>query len=728
MDTKRRAFWVSAILNSYGQIFFSLNPIFSGIILLVTFFVPVQGVVGLAAVVLVNVLAFRLGFSRAEVGEGVFGFNALLLGLALAHQFDVNFIFCLFFIIAIFVLLMMTAVIKGFLQTYRLPFVSLPFLATYWLVSLSAGNMESLIWSSQGVYVANEALKQQESIVFQIVHSLDSFSLPLFVSVFLRTLSATFFIDSIFGGLLLAVGLLYNSRIAFSLAVIGFSTAVVCYQLLGVPLTDLTYGLSGSNFIFWGIAIGGFYLIPNVWSYLAVVVLTPVLMMLVISFSKILTIFQLKSFTLAFSLLTILFLFALLHRWLHQFLQLAAVQYYHAEKTIYKHLSSLRRLKNISYAKISLPFWGEWIVSQGYNGSITHLGDWSFALDFVIQDDEQKTYYRTGVNREDYYCYNKPVLAPLDGYVYDIHNHVEENSIIGVNTEQNWGNSIIINHLNGLYSQISHIKKDSFVVSIGDYVTRGAMLAACGNSGRSPEPHIHFQLQTIPWVGAKTLPYPIAYFIEKDKTGQEILRTFEVPKENTVVSNVQTAELFVNSYDFKPGRKIVFLKEGTQELIAWEVLTDAWNQTYLFCNESKSVAYFVNDGTMFYFSDFEGDRNSLLFQFYIASFRVLLGCYPKIALSDQVPLIHFSNVWVQWIQDFLAPFHLFIKAVYENQITAVDNQHAPTNLVLASTINTHFWGNKTNSISYKLTIYEKRIQQFTIMKKNQATNYLCVAS
>jgi len=75
---------------------------------------------------------------------------------------------------------------------------------------------------------------------------------------------------------------------------------------------------------------------------------------------------------------------------------------------------------------------------------------------------------------------------------------------------QNWGNSVIINHLNGLYTQISHIKKIVF----GKYwrlCKKGALIASCGNSGRSPEPHIHFQAQHVPVLGLKQFLclYPI---------------------------------------------------------------------------------------------------------------------------------------------------------------------------------------------------------------------------
>ncbi len=57
------------------------------------------------------------------------------------------------------------------------------------------------------------------------------------------------------------------------------------------------------------------------------------------------------------------------------------------------------------------------------------------------------------------------------------------------------GNYIVIQHSAQEYSTIAHIKKDSFCVKPGDKVFRGQVIARCGNSGNTSEPHIHFQIQ-----------------------------------------------------------------------------------------------------------------------------------------------------------------------------------------------------------------------------------------
>jgi len=66
------------------------------------------------------------------------------------------------------------------------------------------------------------------------------------------------------------------------------------------------------------------------------------------------------------------------------------LQLYSPEKNLYNYLNNKERLQNINHIRLQLPFIGKWMVSQGYDGNITHKGDWSKALDFIIVDNELK--------------------------------------------------------------------------------------------------------------------------------------------------------------------------------------------------------------------------------------------------------------------------------------------------------------------------------------------------
>ncbi|MDP1745910.1 MAG: urea transporter [Bacteroidota bacterium] len=728
LEKLKTNYWFQTILNSYSLMFFSLNNVFAIVILIVTFFSPYVGLSGLAAIVLINLCAYFIGFNRDEILNGLFGFNALFLGLALRYEFSFNASFIALFITAVLILLLITVWLKGLFSLYNLPFLSFPFIITYWIISLASSNLTNIHLDEDHVYIANDLIRNQSSSFYQIIHSFDNINVFPFVLIYFKTLAGTFFQSSVLGGMLIAAGLLYFSRIAFSLSLIGFSSAFFFYSIFGADVNDLNYNLLGSNFMFLAIAIGCFFLIPNTYSYITVLILTPILMLVLLSFGKMLAVFQLKAFTFSFSVICTAFLFTLNQRWFQKYLHVVTIQYFSAEKTIYKYLNSIQRFKNEHLLKIILPFSGEWNVSQGYDGKITHLGDWSKALDFVIVDSKSKTYhepsnYREGFSTENFYCYNKEIFSPYDGYVYDIINTVEENDVGEVNTEHNWGNTVILNHLNGLFSQISHIKKDSFNVFIGQYIYKGSFIATCGNSGRSPEPHIHFQLQTIPTIGAKTLPYPISYFIERDGK-EKTLKISEIPKEGSFISNVQVNELLILSFSFLPGQKITFQKENSTSGITWEVFTDAWNRTYIYCEDSKSYAYFINDGVMLYFTDFEGDRKSLLFNFYLAAYRQLLGYYENIKIKDNVPLIHFNSKWIQFFQDFVAPFYLFTKANFTSTFTYADNIYAPQKLIINAEIETKLINYTFKKVNFEFELKDNKIHRFTIHRKNKTESYI----
>ncbi|HRP59172.1 MAG TPA: M23 family metallopeptidase, partial [Vicingus sp.] len=242
---------------------------------------------------------------------------------------------------------------------------------------------------------------------------------------------------------------------------------------------------------------------------------------------------------------------------------------------------------------------GFWRVSQGYNGKITHKEDYQFALDFDVTDNENKTYKNSGYDLKDYYCFNLPIVAPASGWVVAIIDDVEDNAIKDVNIQQNWGNTVIIKHGEYLFSKLCHLKNESTTVKLGEYVYKGQVIGYCGSSGRSPEPHLHFQMQATPFVGSKTLMHPIDYYLTKNNTTFQF-HSFDVPKENEVVCNIIPTTLLTKAFYFIPGQEITVLINNNIT-IKWEVFVNSLNQTYFYCHKTKAVAYFVNNGTVFYF-------------------------------------------------------------------------------------------------------------------------------
>ncbi|MFE0885669.1 M23 family metallopeptidase [Streptomyces rochei] len=60
------------------------------------------------------------------------------------------------------------------------------------------------------------------------------------------------------------------------------------------------------------------------------------------------------------------------------------------------------------------------------------------------------------------------------------------------------GNHLVLDLGGGTYAMYAHVRRGSFAVREGDRVRAGQLLARCGNSGNSTEPHVHFQLMDGP--------------------------------------------------------------------------------------------------------------------------------------------------------------------------------------------------------------------------------------
>ena len=227
----------------------------------------------------------------------------------------------------------------------------------------------------------------------------------------------------------------------------GYAIAILFIQLMDGYAGSVNYYNLGTNFMLVSVALGGFYIIPSARSFIWSLITVPISYILVIALWKITYTWGLPVFSLPFCITVILFLFVLQLRKAGGKMVLTPVQYYSPEENLYRYINSRERvMNNFYYYHLSLPFMGNWTISQGYDGTITHKGDWAKALDFVITDKENKTYQGSGSTPEDYYCYNKPVVSPADGVVAEIIDHIEDNPIGGNNVQQNWGNTIVIKH------------------------------------------------------------------------------------------------------------------------------------------------------------------------------------------------------------------------------------------------------------------------------------------
>ena len=697
---------IKGTLNSYSQIFFSDNKIFGIILLFVSFFDVYAGFAGVISVITTNALAKLLGFNEFNIKEGRYGFNSLLVGLGIGLTYTPGVETLILVLVASITTLLLTITLEGFLSKYALPFLSIPFLITIWLVIIAGRDLSALGLSERGIYTTNELYLLGGKALTDIYNWFESVEKPLFLKTYFLSLGAIFFQYHILAGIIIAIGILIYSRISFLLSILGFTTAFVFYKILGVDITQYSYTFIGFNYILTAIAIGGHFLVPNKYSFLAVVLLLPVVVLFTLSTSRLLAPYQLPVFSLPFNVVVILFLYFLkLRTAKHEYLKEIITQLNNPEKNLYFYEQAEKRFKWLTFYPVSLPFMGQWTVAQGHNGEYTHQGEWKHAWDFVITDDKGSQYSGSGDLTNDYFCYGKNVTAPATGIIVDVVDGINDNTIGEVNLLQNWGNSLVIKHTEYLYSQLSHLKKNSFKVKKGDFIQKGDVLAQCGNSGRSPYPHLHFQLQATPYIGSKTLDYPIDHYIKINNKYQ--LHSYEKPEKDDTVSSIKISELLKNAFNLIPGKKLNYKFNGIIE--SWEVKTDYYNNTFIHCTNTNSYAYLFNDGFVHYFKSFSGNKNSALFHFYMALYQVPLGFYEKLTVNDILPPDIITNKTIKILNDFLAPFYHVLKVDFKLEYHYIDNELMPDEIILISSVTQSFFNKKTNPFKYKIFVTNKGI-------------------
>lgn len=706
------------------MLFFSKNTFFSALIFIVSFFIPVVGFMGLIATIIAISSAELLGFDKLQINSGIYSYSALLFGLGFSTNYEFGNAFMLLLIIGAILTMLLSIAISSKLASKNIPGLSLAFIFTTWIVILAAKNFAGLGLTQRHIYWVNETYAIGGQQLVHLIQSIENWQVAPYISGYFRSLSAIIFQGNIAAGILLSIGLLINSRISFVLSIIGYSIAIVFNQSMGgFNNGDLSYYNIGTNFMLVAIALGGFYLIPSIQSFFWNIVTIPIAYMMVVGLGTITYIFGLPVFSLPFCIVVILFLYCLQLRKNPKKLVTTPIQYYSPEINLYNFLNGKERLLNKFYLPFSLPVMGKWMVSQGHNGNMTHKGDWSNAIDLVILDDEMKTFQLPGNKPEHFYCYNKPVISPADGIVEEIIDYVPDNEIGNNNTNQNWGNSIIIKHAIGLYSKISHLKLNSIKVSTGSYVKKGDVIAMCGNSGRSPEPHVHFQIQSTPYIGSKTINYPISYFYSTNAKTTEI-NNYAIPKEGSFVSNITPNVQLQYAFNFQPGLTID-VSTDNQTSQKWEIGTDMYNESFIYCKEENAYAYFISNGTVFYFTNYIGPKESLLYYFYLSAYKVLLSSENKVLVKDTYPLNIFRFNLLRWIQDIVAPFFIFIKIKYESESVKEDGFLSSGKLSLSSKRIQHIgWSKKIISKS-TIIIQNNSIQSFCIELKHKTINALC---
>lgn len=85
------------------------------------------------------------------------------------------------------------------------------------------------------------------------------------------------------------------------------------------------------------------------------------------------------------------------------------------------------------------------------------------------------------------------IIASKDGVIFAVNDGCEDGGDKSCGNQ--YGNYIIVQHIDNTYTLYAHLYNGSINVSVNDSVKQGQVIAKLGNSGYSTGPHLHFEVR-----------------------------------------------------------------------------------------------------------------------------------------------------------------------------------------------------------------------------------------
>ncbi|WP_456479022.1 urea transporter [Nautilia sp.] len=638
------------ILKPYISVLFLRDVKAGAVLFLLSFLLPSVGVLGIVSVLSTVLFAEFINVREEYLKYGFYLYNSLLVGMGVGYFFDVTLVTLILTVMLSILTFLVSFSINKVFYKYSLPLLSLPFAIVsmvFYLASLKYTGLLSNILNRKALFDVHVLFEQ-----------------------FFKTMGTIFFLPYAFAGIVISLLILFYSRILFLLAFSGFWVGVWFHSFF-ISFSDSLNSPYNFNFVLIAMALGGVFLIPNVKNFLLAFLAVFLSVVLIDAMEVFFNMYVLPVYTLPFNITTLLFIMILF--------SMGYVYFNYdikgtPEKSLLTFLSRYYRFGG-NGIKIALPFTGEWCVYQGFDGEWTHKGKWKYAYDFVIKKNG-KTFANEGLFLEDYYAFGKPVLAPVNGYVTAVRDDLPDNFIGNVDRTNNWGNYVIIKSDYGYFVEVSHLMQKSVNVKIGDYVKMGDIIAKCGNSGYSPEPHIHVQVQKYAVLGSETLPFK---FIDYIKEGR--LFYYSLPKKGEIIEsciNDKSMKLRLTFILDDRFRYEVFENGNKTGEIEFSVKMNDKGEFYFTDGENR--LYFYTDEKIFYFYEYEGNESLLKQIFKVAPKIPLIN--REVKYEDVLPPEFKYGLFKRFIIELLLPFNFELfakKSLYLKKMLKISSEYGEVN-------------------------------------------------
>jgi len=656
--------FVESVIAGYGVILFCNKKLPSYIFLFATFINPSAGLMGLAGGIFATVTAHILAYPKEDIRNGIYGFNGILLAIALVYFHGVASETLLFLPIGAFLSTLLTGSISNiFHRTVSLPSMSLPFVISTWLIE---GALIHYGYGLPKISSWNDVPPSFHDVILG----------------FFRSIGFIFFSPNPVSGVIVFIGIVLFTRYAAFLCVLGYGISAIIYLISEGNVLPAVNGYGAFNAILTILSIGGFLLIPTSSS----VILAVSGGILTILTQQALTVFlaqyNLPFLAAPFNIVSLLILSGIALSKESRF-QCPVPPLGSPEENLFRFLDREKK------EGISIPFIGWWTVTQGVMGDKTHKGEWGWAWDFEVRDEHGKPNRGDAENLEDFYTYGLPVLAPITGYVINLRDNQPDNPPGHTNTAENWGNFLLLEGTNG-HERIllSHLKQNSIMVKIGDSVREGQRVALAGNSGLSSIPHIHIQRQTSFEPGGTTLPVFFTHYIIKDKN-EDVYIPYGVPKEGEKVRRLEVDKELKECFQFTMGDKWQFIvTKGTKRFKEeWAIEMDLSGRIIIKSSQYSGILPFSISGSFCRFYHYEGIKNTALWAF--------------ASSVKNMPFYFAQNL--KWTEDIASPWWIFNKSTVSHKLQKGKNISPSPFILTTEVFSRYFSGNQKKRL--EITIH-----------------------
>ena len=592
---------LSTIPKAYAAILFLQSSYAGLLIFAATLFYPNIGLSGLLGAV-IGYLITRV-WQFPDYSGQIQVFNSLLVGLSLGAFYQLNiYIVGIIALGAILAAFVATVLADWLWRLDRLPVLSLPFVIVAGIMALVAQNFTEL-----SDYMG---LAQASYTLFNPA-----------IDGFFSALGAVYFTPTPAVGLLLFIALLFYSRYLGLLAVVGYFAGYLLLTTLMFEPHPSFIVWTGFNFILVAIALGGIFTIPGIASLVFAIVGVLLTTLLVIVTRNLILVEGLPVMAVSFATITLVMIMAmkkrtgLLKPYLAPEPGLPEVNYEKARLAKY-------RFGEINSVPLLAPVFGTWSIYQGFNGRHTHKAPWQYALDFFIVHDEI-SYRNQGEHLEDFYCFGAPVLSPAHGDIVRVYDRLPDNEPGEVNTKNNWGNIVLVRLDGGLYLLLAHLQQGSIKVKEGERVSPGKVLAACGNSGRSPQPHLHMQVQRNAELGSPTFPFHLGSVILYKNSNTPEYQVVCRPEEGDRIEPAIPDDQLTNQMHLPVGRQFDYrLSSSEHDTVLNRKLSvelTLLGQFRLTGEATRASAAFEENNGVLAFFDRKGPKDALLDMWVLAN-------------------------------------------------------------------------------------------------------------